>query len=79
MAQKCKELKPCPFCGAKETDTNRAGWKLLYIARSDYDCYKVCCTKCGASTFPKDTERAARMAWNRRVKMGGGKDNGTEK
>ena len=64
------ELKPCPFCGAKETDTNRAGWKLLYIDRSKYDCYMVFCRKCGASTSPKDTERAARIAWNRRCEDG---------
>ena len=64
------ELKPCPFCGTKETDTNKAGWKQIYIDRSKYDCYKVFCAKCGVSTFPQDTERAARMAWNRRAANG---------
>lgn len=64
------ELKPCPFCGAKETDTNRAGWKQLYVERSKHDCYMVLCAKCGSSTSSKDTERAARMAWNRRADYG---------
>ena len=61
------ELKPCPFCGAKQNDKNKAGWKQIYIEQSKYDCYRVCCRKCGASTFPKDTDRAAKIAWNRRT------------
>ena len=64
------ELKPCPFCGAKETDTNKAGWPQLYIYKSTYDCFVVNCRACGVSTFPKDTERAARIAWNRRDQDG---------
>ena len=67
---KMNELKPCPFCGAKETDTNKAGWPQLYIYKSTYDCFVVNCRACGASTFPKDTERAARIAWNRRADDG---------
>ena len=54
---------------ARLIDADRA----LEIGRdqkSTYDCFVVNCRACGASMFPKDTERAARIAWNRRAQDG---------
>ena len=61
------KLKPCPFCGARETDTNKAGWRMVYMIESRYGCFEVYCRKCGATGALKDSMRAAKMAWNRRA------------
>ena len=58
------ELKPCPFCGAKETDKDQpigVGWVI------EVDAWQVICDRCGASGGLNDGRLEAIEAWNRRV------------
>ena len=55
------DLKPCPFCGGAA--------KLAVVPFPSGDRYRVCCTDCGATTWPRIIEsRNAIEAWNRRTK-----------
>lgn len=53
------KLKPCPFCGGEETESeSEVCYGGIY--------YRIFCSCCGASTdLYCDTERAEK-AWNRR-------------
>ena len=54
------DLKPCPFCGGAA--------KLAVVPFPSGDRYRVCCTDCGATTWPRIIEsRNAIEAWNRRT------------
>lgn len=58
------ELRPCPFCGAKETDKDQPiniGWVI------EDDVYGVNCDRCGANGGYHDDRVEAIEAWNRRA------------
>ena len=59
------DLKPCPFCGAKEDDEDQP----LGVWWID-DEWKVVCDRCGANTgwFNRQEREEAIEAWNRRAK-----------
>ena len=55
------KLKPCPFCGAKETDKDQPinlGWVI------EDDMYVVRCDRCGASGAERDDRAEAIEEWN---------------
>ena len=61
------ELKPCPFCGAKETDKDQpvnVGWVI------EDDAWMVVCDRCGAAGAEHDGRAEAIEAWNRRAEDG---------
>ena len=52
-------LKPCPFCGGEA--------RLTVQSYPGGDRYRVCCTDCGATTWPRIISgKDAAKAWNRR-------------
>ena len=54
------DLKPCPFCGGAA--------ELKIVPSQGGDRYRVACTECGASTWPRIiAPRNAEKAWNRRT------------
>lgn len=54
------ELKPSPFCGGES--------QLAVVSFPGGDRYRVCCTDCGATTWPRIiSPRKAEEAWNRRA------------
>ena len=60
------ELKPCPFCGAREDDKDQpvnVGWVID-------DAWQVSCDRCGASGAEHDGRAEAIEAWNRRAEDG---------
>lgn len=52
------ELLPCPFCGSKDLETNRAGEAL--------DGFCVQCNSCSAEGPFRPTEAEAEQDWNKR-------------
>ena len=53
------EIKPCPFCGGEA--------RLAVTSYPGGDRYRVCCTDCGATTWPRLVDgKTAIKAWNRR-------------
>lgn len=61
------ELKPCPFCGAREHDEDQpinVGWVI------ELDAWQVSCDRCGASGGINDGRAEAIEAWNRRAEDG---------
>ena len=55
------ELKPCPFCGGEA--------RLAVTSYPGGDRYRVCCTDCGATTWPRlISGKLAEAAWNKRCK-----------
>lgn len=62
------ELKSCPFCGCNEKYVAHIPRKRSVFSKEDYKTvYQVICTKCGAKTGCKRTEKEAEEAWNRRA------------
>ena len=55
------ELKPCPFCGAKESELDYGEYTGTLRGRS-----YVCCMECGAE-ITASSVREAFKAWNRRA------------
>lgn len=54
------ELKPCPFCGGE------AQIGVAHFPAGDR--YRVFCTECGATTWPRIiAPKNAEKAWNRRT------------
>lgn len=60
MSDSKKDLKPCPFCRAKEHESDRI-W--LTLAESSDGYFAVVCL-CGGSGPIRDTEERAIEAWN---------------
>jgi len=60
MSDSKKDLKPCPFCRAKEHESGRI-W--LTLAESSEGYFAVVCL-CGGSGPIRDTEEKAIEAWN---------------
>lgn len=59
------ELKPCPFCGAKEEDEDEPLGVWMSV---DFADWQVECFRCGANTgwFNRQDREEAIEAWNRR-------------
>lgn len=59
------ELKPCPFCGAKETDADEP---LVVFYSFKENEWKVECERCGANTcfMNRNNKKEAVEAWNKR-------------
>lgn len=57
------ELKPCPFCGSKNTACS------FYTTHTEgmEDHYYIGCKNCGANGSRGKSEEEAIEAWNRRV------------
>lgn len=54
------ELKHCPFCGGEA--------RLVVVSYPAGDRYRVCCTDCGATTWPRMISgKLAEKTWNRRT------------
>lgn len=54
------DLKPCPFCGGTA--------ELKIVQSPSGDRYRVACTDCGATTWPRIvTPKIAEAVWNRRA------------
>lgn len=61
------DLKPCPFCGGEA--------RLALVSYPGGDRYRVHCTDCGATTWPRIIDgKAAIRAWNRRKGDGNASD-----
>ena len=62
------ELKPCPFCGAKEFDEDEP--LNVWFVSEDDDEWRVECDRCGANTgwFNRQSREEAIEAWNKRAK-----------
>lgn len=62
-----ENLKPCPFCGAKNTQVRWIGFSYARMA-CGYDAgYRGECCECYAITAAFDHEKDAIAAWNRRA------------
>lgn len=62
------ELKPCPFCGAKETDFGEPVNLWMTTDEKGNIEFSVDCQNCGANIgLFNRTEEEAIEAWNRRV------------
>ena len=61
------ELKPCPFCGAREDDVDEP-LHVWWCQELDGE-YQVECERCGANTGLRNRyiREEAIEAWNRRV------------
>ena len=62
-----KELKPCPFCGAKEHDLD---FRLSYATKFTKPFLMVECLKCGGMMVDTNMEHClndVKKAWNRRA------------
>ena len=59
------ELKPCPFCGGRNT-----GIMAMLPFNDELVAYYVCCFGCGARTAAQEDEQFATEAWNRRAENG---------
>ncbi len=59
-----KKLKPCPFCGARESDED---FPLSVVRYIGIDTCMVYCERCGASGAERDSREEAIEAWNRRA------------
>jgi Lar family restriction alleviation protein len=57
------ELKPCPFCGLKQIDSE--GENICISSQADV-IYQVLCERCDASTGLYDHKYEAIKAWNTR-------------
>lgn len=56
------ELKPCPFCGAKDEN--------IKVKSDHFTRYYVLCKSCMVSTDHFETKKQAIEAWNRRADDG---------
>jgi len=62
-----EKLKPCPFCGAKETDLD---FQLAHASVFTKPFFFVRCRKCGGMIVDTNTEHClndVKKAWNRRA------------
>lgn len=61
------KLKPCPFCGCNEEFVAVIPRRTMIAEKDVKNVYQIICTKCGAKTGSKKTEKEAEEAWNRRT------------
>ena len=63
------ELKPCPFCGATESEEAVIGHVRVFQSPKT-GCFQVHCYKCNTTSDWYSTEKQARKKWNTRIKEG---------
>jgi len=65
-----ENLKPCPFCGTKQSDVNEVNMPMLEFAFTEHpdEKAKVACRKCEIYGPEDITESLAAKAWNKRAK-----------
>lgn len=64
------ELKPCPFCGAKEIISECIVPVESFLEAKTIEFYTVKCHCCGCRVGNHNTKDGAISAWNRRADYG---------
>ena len=61
------ELKPCPFCGAKQNEKKVPASGVVMCQNNETKSFQIMCLKCGASSDWYSTSSWAKRKWNTRT------------